>query len=179
MQANALLLDFGRRSFQREVSMRKAAIAILVVFCFAPISFSQDQTKDGQKAAPAEFKIPPEDAKRPNPVKPLASSIAEGKHLYESQCLMCHGKDGDGKGDLAEDMKLNLRDFRDPATFKDSTDGEIFYIISKGKGEMPSAGDRLSDTQCWNLINYIRSLSGKASAAKPKADKPKDDKAQP
>jgi mono/diheme cytochrome c family protein len=108
-----------------------------------------------------------------NPVKPVASSIADGKHLYESQCLMCHGKDGDGKGDLAVDMKLNLRDFRDAATFKESTDGELFYIISKGKGDMPGAADRLSPTQCWNLVNYVRSLSSKTPPAKPKEDKPK------
>jgi mono/diheme cytochrome c family protein len=158
--------------------MRKSAIVLFALICFAPISSPQDQTKDNQKAAPGEYKIPPEDVKRPNPVKPGPSSIADGKHLYESQCLMCHGKDGDGKGDLATDMKLNLRDFRDPATFKESTDGEMFHIITKGKGDMPSEADRLSDTQCWNLINYIRSLAPKTPAAKPKEDKPKDEKAQ-
>jgi mono/diheme cytochrome c family protein len=160
--------------------MWKAAIVTLAFIFLAPMVSSQDQPKDAntqQTPAPAatpaaaDSKIPAEDAKRVNPVKPVASSIADGKHLYESQCLMCHGKDGDGKGDLAVDMKLNLRDFRDAATFKESTDGELFYIISKGKGDMPGAADRLSPTQCWNLVNYVRSLSSKTPPAKP--DKPK------
>jgi mono/diheme cytochrome c family protein len=160
--------------------MRTAAIAVLALICISPIVSSQDQPKDknSQQPAAADSKIPPEDAKRTNPVKPAASSISDGKHLYESQCLMCHGKDGDGKGDLAVDMKLNLHDFRDPASLKDSTDGELFYIISKGKGDMPGESDRLNETQRWNLVNYIRSLSGKSPAAKPKEDKPKDDKSQ-
>jgi mono/diheme cytochrome c family protein len=164
--------------------MWKAIIVTIAFICFAPMVSSQDQPKDtntqqtpapAPAAAPAsaDSKIPAEDAKRVNPVKPVASSIADGKHLYESQCLMCHGKDGDGKGDLAVDMKLNLRDFRDAATFKESTDGELFYIISKGKGDMPGAADRLSPTQCWNLVNYVRSLSSKTPPAKPKEDKPK------
>ena len=148
--------------------MCKAIILVFACICFAPLVSSQDQPKNANSpqapapaAAPAavDSKIPAEDAKRVNPVKPVASSIADGKHLYESQCLMCHGKDGDGKGELAEDMKLNLRDFRDAATFKESTDGELFYIISKGKGDMPGEADRLSPTQCWNLVNYVRSLS--------------------
>jgi len=32
---------------------------------------------------------------------------------------MCHGKEGAGDGDLAEDMHLKLRDFRDASTLKD------------------------------------------------------------
>ena len=46
---------------------------------------------------------------------------------------MCHGKDGDGNGDLATDMKLKLLDYRDPASLKDLTDGDLFYIIKNGK----------------------------------------------
>ena len=55
---------------------------------------------------------------------------------------MCHGATGDGKGDVAADM--NLKDYRDPDALKDLTDGELFYIIKNGKGEMPSEGDRAS-----------------------------------
>jgi mono/diheme cytochrome c family protein len=162
--------------------MYRTAFASFVLICSACVVFAQNPAgdKSAPKASPAEFKIPADDAKRPNPVKTSAASIADGKHLYDSQCLMCHGKDGDGKGDLAADMKLDLRDFRDGAAFKDTTDGEFFYIISKGNGDMPGEGDRLNETQRWNLVNYIRSLASKSPAktqdAKAKDDKPKDDK---
>jgi mono/diheme cytochrome c family protein len=160
--------------------MWRAGVAFLSSICLVCVVSAQDAPKDknAQEAAPASDKVPAEAAKRANPVKLSSASIADGKHLYESQCLMCHGKDGDGKGELAVDMKLNLRDFRDSATFKDSTDGELFYVITKGKGDMPGSEDRLSETQRWNLINYIRSLASKTPPAKPKDDKPKDTKPQ-
>lgn len=116
--------------------------------------------KDQPPAKAAEFKIPPEDAARVNPVKPTAESLAKGKKLYGFDCAMCHGKDGDGKGDMASDMK-NVTDFTNPDSLKNRTDGELFYVIRKGKGEMPPEGDRAKDDDIWNLVNYIRSLAKK------------------
>ena len=107
---------------------------------------------------PAEYKIPPEAASQPNPVKPSSESLAKGKKDYGYDCAVCHGKDGDGKGDM--DMK-NVSDFTDPATLKSRTDGELFYIIKKGKGEMPPEGDRGKSEDIWNLVNYVRSMAKK------------------
>jgi len=73
---------------------------------------------------------------------------------------MCHGKDGDGKGDMASDVK-NVTDFTNPDALKNSTDGALFYVIRNGKGEMPPEGDRAKDNDIWNLVNYIRSLAKK------------------
>ncbi len=56
-------------------------------------------------------------------------------------------------------MKLNLRDFRDAATFKESTDGELFYIIKNGHQDMPPEGNRIKPEQNWDLVNYVRSLA--------------------
>lgn len=122
-----------------------------------------------QPAKPAaDFKIPPEASKLANPVKPTASSLSQGKKVYDIDCSMCHGQDGDGKGDLAADMKSKLADYRDVAALKDFTDGDLFYIIKNGKGEMPSEGDRAKPDSIWNLVNYIRSFAKKDSASKPK-----------
>ena len=85
---------------------------------------------------------------------------------------MCHGKDGDGKGDLAQEMQLKMRDYHDPASLKDMTDGELFYILSKGKGDMPEEGDRMDANQRWQLIIFIRSLASKQPAATSKQEKP-------
>ena len=157
--------------------MRKT-IAILSILALFGISGGAQQTdKTAQQAAkpaaqagkaastPASFVIPPDVAKEPNPVKPTAASIAEGKQMYGYDCAMCHGANGSGKGDLAVDMKLNLKDYRDAAALKDMTDGEMFYIIQKGKGDMPSEGDRQKPDGIWNMVNYIRSLSKKAQPA--------------
>lgn len=138
---------------------------------FVPGIFAQDKPKEAQAAPAAEFKIPPEDSKKANPLKNDASAIADGKKLFGSQCYLCHGKDGDGKGELAQDMKLSLRDYHDAAALKGMTDGDLFYILSKGKGEMPGQDDRLTEAQRWHLIVYIRSLAGKPMPATAKEEK--------
>ena len=109
---------------------------------------------------PAEYKIPPADAAKTNPVKPGPESLAKAKKLYGIDCAMCHGANGNGKGDMASDMK-NVTDFINPDALKNRTDGELFYVIRHGKNEMPPEGDRAKDDDIWNLVNYIRSLAKK------------------
>lgn len=134
-----------------------------------PVTMQETQKTD-QKASTAEFIVPPDIAKKENPVKPAAESIARGKRMYGYDCEMCHGKDGDGKGDLAGDMKVKLRDYRDADALKDMADGELFYIIWKGKGEMTGEGDRTKPEAIWDMVNYIRSLGKKGPPAKPKPE---------
>ncbi len=96
-----------------------------------------------------------------NPVKPTAASLAGGKKTYGTDCAMCHGKTGAGDGDLAADMKLTLKDYRDPASLKGMSDGEIFTVIEKGKGQMSGEEGRMKPTQIWDVVNYVRSLAKK------------------
>ncbi len=111
-------------------------------------------------AAGQDNKVPPEAAAKQNPVKPTSESLAKGKKLYGYDCAMCHGEKGDGKGDMASDMK-NVTDFTNPESLKDRTDGELFYVIRNGKGDMPPEGDRAKNDDIWNLVNYCRSLAKK------------------
>jgi len=85
---------------------------------------------------------------------------------------MCHGTDGNGKGDVAVDMKLSMHDESNPTTLKDRTDGELFYIIKNGKDQMPPEGNRVKDETIWDMVNYVRSFAKKdAAAAKPAEEK--------
>jgi hypothetical protein len=86
---------------------------------------------------------------------------------------MCHGAHGDGKGDLAEQMKLELHDWRDASSIAKLSDGELFNIITKGKGKMPdSEGNRMTETMRWNLVSLVRSFGAKGAPEKPAAAKP-------
>lgn len=132
---------------------------ILSVLVFLEVSASAQQGQTPPKAEPsAQYTIPVEAVRKVNPVKPTAESIARGKRLYGYDCAMCHGKEGDGKGNVAEEEKLKISDFRDPAALKERTDGELFYIMKNGKGQMPPE-NRGSPDKLWDLVNYIRSLS--------------------
>lgn len=139
--------------------MRRFAVLISAVL-FGVLGAVSQEKKEPPAKQP-EFKIPEEDSRRENPVKRDEGSIATGKRLHASQCAMCHGDKGDGKGELVETMKLKLRDWHDPAALKDMTDGDLFYILTRGKGDMPGQQNRLTLTQKWHLVNFIRSLAKK------------------
>jgi len=112
-------------------------------------------------AAPAPPSVPAQAAPAANPVKTTPESLARAKKKYGYDCAMCHGAAGDGKGDLVEDMKLKMKDWTDPAALKDMSDGDLFTIIKKGKGQMPSDGDRDKDADMWNMVALVRSFAKK------------------
>ncbi len=143
--------------------VKKAApiVATLLVVAWALWAQQAPTTPPPKAAPPAEFKIPPEDAGKVNPVKPNAESVAKGKKTYVVDCALCHGDNGDGKGDLASDIK-GVVDLTNADTLKTRSDGDLLYIIKKGKGEMPpEAADRIKGEEGWNLVNYVRSLAKK------------------
>jgi mono/diheme cytochrome c family protein len=132
-------------------------ISLLLLLEF---SAPAQQGQTPPKTAPvAPDVIPADAARRANPVKPTPESIEKGKKWWGYDCAMCHGKDGDGKGDIAADMKLKVTDFTDPATLKDRTDGELYHVIKNGKGDMPPEGKRMKPDGIWDLVNYVRSLA--------------------
>lgn len=103
--------------------------------------------------------VPVEDARRANPVKPTPESVASGKKIFGFDCAQCHGADGRGKTEIAKQSKLP--DLTASATLKGRTDGELFYRIKTGHGDMPGEGDRVKPEQLWDVVNYVRSLSDK------------------
>ena len=130
--------------------------AVFVLFALASFSLSPQQ-----KPAAGPTVIPTEVAHMANPVKPTAESQAHAKKMWGYDCAICHGANGNGKGDIAGEMKPPLKDYTDPAALKDMTDGELFYIIKNGKGQMPPEGDRWKDEDFWNMVILVRSFAKK------------------
>jgi mono/diheme cytochrome c family protein len=107
---------------------------------------------------PKPLVIPESEKKRQNPVPDVPEAIEAGKALYSSQCAMCHGARGDGRGDVAVGMKLRMPSFADPKVQAKRTDGEWFYIMSQGHGDMPGE-KRLVDQNKWEIVRYLRTLA--------------------
>jgi mono/diheme cytochrome c family protein len=123
---------------------------------------SQEPAKPAEeKPAAADAKPVSDSAKKENPVKSSATSLASGKKKYGQDCAMCHGNEGGGDGDLAADMHLKLPDFRDAAALKALTDGDVYTIINNGKGKMMGEEGRLKPDEIWDVVNYLRSLAKK------------------
>jgi len=141
-----------------EVAILKSSI-ILSALLFSMFSLSLRQVQTPKSATPSGTNVPPEAAREVNPVKPTSESRVQGKKMYGYDCAVCHGKNGDGKGDLAAEIKSKVTDFTDPEALKGRTDGELFYIIKNGRGEMPPEGARAKPKEIWNLVNYVRSFA--------------------
>lgn len=144
------------------------ALVLLVLALSAQQPSSAPSSAPAAQNTPSYSAIPVDAAKAPNPVKPTPESLARAKKWWTLDCVMCHGKEGDGKGETARDMKLTIGDFTDPATLKDRTDGEIFYIIKNGHQDMPPEGPRIKTEEGWDLVNYVRSLAKKKPEAEQK-----------
>jgi mono/diheme cytochrome c family protein len=135
--------------------MLKSALALLLfLLTIAP----HQQQADAPKPA-VDAPIPAADTAKVNPVKPTAASLARARKMYGYDCAMCHGATGNGKGEMAASM--NLKDYTDPAALRDRTDGELFYIIQNGRGQMSGEAGRQNEQEIWNMVILVRSFSRK------------------
>lgn len=97
----------------------------------------------------------------PNPLPALSAvDYLEAARLYLVNCGICHGEKLDGNGPL-----WNNGDGPFPAAPKNliadplvSTmpDGQMFYSIAYGKGQMGSYASQLSTKQRWMIVHYIK-----------------------
>ncbi len=108
--------------------------------------------------ADAPAKLTRDDAQKlKNPEAYSKKSIDRGRTLFLQNCTSCHGENGKAEGSLIADAT----DLTTPKLYKSgSSEGEIFHSIRDGAGDqMPAFKSQLdSETDIWNLVNFIRSL---------------------
>jgi mono/diheme cytochrome c family protein len=132
----------------------------LLFLAGAPAFWQQTQSTTPNPSPSTQIApIPAEYTNMVNPLKPTPELQARAKQIYGWDCALCHGHNGDGKGDVAVQQKLNLLNFRDPSALKPWSDGQLFYIIRNGRGAMPPEDGRAKDAEVWNLIIYLHSMS--------------------
>jgi mono/diheme cytochrome c family protein len=109
----------------------------------------------------SDWRAPAAAANRPNPVPVNANTIELGKKLFVANCLTCHGPQGHGDGPGAAALEKKPADL--PKRIKDTgeKDGELFWKISEGRAPMVTWKGTLSETQRWELVNYIRATFAK------------------
>lgn len=96
--------------------------------------------------------------KKVNPISVAPESIDEGKKVYETACLPCHGPRGRGDGTAAKFFDPKPRDLSDLMRLSPQTDGEFFWKITQGRANMPSFKEALSEEQTWQVIHYLRTF---------------------
>ena len=114
------------------------------------------QAPAGPAAVPAEAK------KTKSPVASSPASIDAGAQLYQKYCRFCHGNTGMGDSKTAP-KSMQPSNLTDTTWDRGSSEGEIFWIIQNGappKYDMKGLKSKISETDTWHLVNFVRSLGG-------------------
>jgi mono/diheme cytochrome c family protein len=95
-------------------------------------------------------------AKLKNPLKPIASVMERGRHVFNTYCIVCHGAGGEGDGPI-------IPKFPRPTSLLSEkvrgwTDGRIYHVIMMGQNWMPSYASQVAAGDRWAVIHYIRAL---------------------
>jgi mono/diheme cytochrome c family protein len=100
----------------------------------------------------------------PNPRTRTSESVNNGKVVYETYCLVCHGETGRGDGPVSSAAGGPFVGVRSMVTdtVERRADGYLYGVIVNaqvmGRGLMPRYGDKIAGSDRWDLVNYIRTL---------------------
>jgi mono/diheme cytochrome c family protein len=108
-----------------------------------------------QQIGAQNWDIPKPDREKTAPFLFTDSIRSAGAALYVANCKSCHGDPG--KNNHANLVPIP----RDPVSseYQNHTDGEMFYIISVGRGLMPTFQASIPEDQRWFLVAYVRSYN--------------------
>jgi mono/diheme cytochrome c family protein len=81
--------------------------------------------------------------------------LRRGQDRFGVFCAPCHGPRGDGRSEVAENMRL-----RPPPSFyqppvSELPVGRIFRVATEGYGLMPRYSRQLSDSDRWAVVAYV------------------------
>ena len=91
-----------------------------------------------------------------NPLASTEEVLKEGKVLYTRYCIHCHGEKGMGDGLVGIAYKGVIA-FNSRAV-KNKSEGNIFHVITHGKGRMWAHGSQVSIENRWKIVKYVQTL---------------------
>ncbi len=88
-----------------------------------------------------------------NPLPVTARTLEEGKALYETYCLVCHGAQGRGDGPIAGKIPT-------PPAYRSERvigfpPGRLFHVVTLGSGRMPAYAAQLTADERWKVVTYV------------------------
>jgi mono/diheme cytochrome c family protein len=128
-------------------------IACAVIGSFILLSMTAFTSNEQEK-----WEVPSKYEKMKNPYAGVSDADNIGRILYAKHCKSCHGSKGKGDGTKAKSIDTPIGDFTE-ASFKQQTDGSMYYKSFIGRDDMPSFIKKIPDEEeQWMVINYIRNL---------------------
>lgn len=155
--------DFGLKLNRSSLISHPASFLLLCVLSAVLFSSCTRESREVRQAPPgARTEAISQSDLRPggyipavqtkNPAEENAPALSEGKRLYEwYNCSGCHFHGGGGIGPPLMDNKWIYGS--DPAN--------VYETIVEGRPNgMPSFRGKIPDYQIWEIVGYVRSLSG-------------------
>ena len=126
-----------------------------------PFPFAKDKAGDTLNYVAAKAVKSPLDTM-------TAKQLVESERLYLINCGICHGKNLDGNGPLYKGGEGPFA--AKPATlvgdakYEAMPEGQMFYSVAYGKGQMGSYASQLTRRQRWEIIAFIKHKQKEAKA---------------
>jgi mono/diheme cytochrome c family protein len=128
--------------------MRRLAAALAISLAFTACSRVDSDLPPAYRRIP----VPEERLRSPE-------ARARGKALFITNCALCHGERGDGRGQRGSGFAKPPASFIDPAWRNRATPRRVFFAIREGlRGTPMPAWDWLSEEEAWDLVAYVLSL---------------------
>jgi mono/diheme cytochrome c family protein len=96
-----------------------------------------------------------------NPLPPAPVTIDDGRGLYQTYCLVCHGANGKGDGPLVVAGKIPTPPAYTSERVVAFPPGRVFHVITMGtqdatgKQKMPSYAAQLTPGERWKVVSYV------------------------
>jgi mono/diheme cytochrome c family protein len=99
-----------------------------------------------------------------NPVAATPQTLQHAQDLARINCSACHGADGRGNGPVASYFSpVRPVDFASDRV-RNRTDGQLFWLIGNGIGNMPAFRNLLSEQDLWTIVLYVRQAAARAGS---------------
>lgn len=105
------------------------------------------------------WEAPPEAKKLKNKVSLPGEQIDSVAMIYREKCVSCHGESGKSNVPASTTLPIEPADLANTKVMNKIKDGELFWKISKGRPPMLGFEASLSETDRWQLVNYVRYLA--------------------
>ncbi|MEN8764643.1 MAG: c-type cytochrome [Wenyingzhuangia sp.] len=110
------------------------------------IPYEYPDTNEGYLSAKKNLK---------SPLTPEDFDSKKSAQLYQIYCVVCHGKKGNGLGDLVKREKfLGIPNYKD----RDITEGSIYHVLMHGKNMMGSHASQLTEKERWLIVKHVQEL---------------------
>lgn len=105
-----------------------------------------------------------------DPLPPLDSAgLIEAQRLFNVNCAICHGNNLDAQGPMATSGKIGGIANLKLEQYVNEPIGQMFHVVTYGKGNMGSYASQLEKKQRWMVVQYVKSQQ-QVSASSNKSD---------